>query len=87
MGTLAASGAVVFKAGTNAATLTDAEYNYAILQAEELLASISDSLIDNIQSLESFDHEPGEEETEEEEHEREVTQEELVPDAAIAESL
>jgi len=33
----------------------------AILQAEELLANISDSLIDNIQSLEGFDREPGEE--------------------------
>lgn len=37
----------------------------AVLQAEELLASISDSLIDSIQNLEGFDHEPGESKGEE----------------------
>lgn len=38
----------------------------AILQAEELLAGISDSLVDNIQTLEGFDREPGEQEAVEE---------------------
>lgn len=38
----------------------------AVLQAEELLAGISDSLIDSIQDLEGFDRMPGEEEAEEE---------------------
>lgn len=36
----------------------------AVLQAEELLAGISDSLIDSIQDLEGFDSVPGEEEEE-----------------------
>jgi len=39
MGTLCLSGVAVFKAGANAPTLTEAQYDYAILQAESTIYS------------------------------------------------